>query len=848
MKRMRCRRIAALMLALILALPTAAAAAETPKASSNINKQDYTTYGNTVKSYLYENGAGVTRVEYVNGSVIVEDYDASYNLTKSRSIQAELPIWGGFFAGKDANYLIFGQENKSESSTAEVIRVVKYTKDWQKQGSTSIKGAYTLKPFDGGSLRCAEENGYLYIHCARKMTRVVNTMYGPMDTMTNHQANLMIEIRESDMQLADIYDQIWNVDFGYVSHAFNQFILIDQEKNIVTVNHADSDTEYNGRANYGYAQATKGRGVDLIRYEEKAGQDHFQGKSRNQTYQWAEFTLVKGFPGSSGNNDTGASIGGFGEAGGSYITAFNDNGKGGGSGARDVYIGVTAKSGLKSTVTKVSTASGTTTPQLVSTGTNGGWVMWNGKSGYTANDTLYYTAYTANGASGGVKTATAPLSDCQPINHNGKAVWYVTNNSAPTFYALDAAGVTVVGGTDPKPAATPDPKPTTTPDPKPTTTPDPKPAPGMSKTNLPEVAVPSYAHYQRSYFSTHDVDKYLNELEATSAYGRQDIVTIKLYDASGNAQKNYKSSLANIQAGSTVSIRTGYHPNYNETMEVYLCNTVFPKQYTAEIQFTGKKAVLTSGTELNGEFNGCNTIAFANLADDSYFFFYLEPGNGSTAAKTPDTTKNPTTTTPPSTTTKPDTTTKPGTTTKPSTTTKPNTTAEEKESPFTDVPKGSRYYYPVMKAVEKGITTGVTPTQFQPDGLTTRGQVATFLWRSKGCPEPKTKTNPFTDVSPSSSFYKAILWAYENGITTGTSKTTFNPTGTCTEGHILTFIWRAEGKPWEDDDSSAFGNAYYSKAMYWADGIGDGGILPADYNPQASASRGSVVEWLQWTT
>ena len=388
MKRMRCRRIAALMLALILAFPTAAAAAETPKASSNINKQDYTTYGNTVKSYLYENGAGVTRVEYVNGSVIVEDYDASYNLTKSRSIQAELPIWGGFFAGKDANYLIFGQENKSESSTAEVIRVVKYTKDWQKQGSTSIKGAYTLKPFDGGSLRCAEENGYLYIHCARKMTRVVNTMYGPMDTMTNHQANLMIEIRESDMQLADIYDQIWNVDFGYVSHAFNQFILIDQEKNIVTVNHADSDTEYNGRANYGYAQATKGRGVDLIRYEEKAGQDHFQGKSRNQTYQWAEFTLVKGFPGSSGNNDTGASIGGFGEAGGSYITAFNDNGKGGGSGARDVYIGVTAKSGLKSTVTKVSTASGTTTPQLVSTGTNGGWVMWNGKSGYSAKDTL----------------------------------------------------------------------------------------------------------------------------------------------------------------------------------------------------------------------------------------------------------------------------------------------------------------------------------------------------------------------------------------------------------------------------------------------------------------------------
>ena len=146
MKRQKFKRMCALVLALLLVLPSTVSAAENPTASSNINKQDYATYGTTVKSYLYENGkGGLTRVEYIEKDkrVIVEDYDSSYNLTASRSIQAELPIWGGFFAGKDANYLIFGQENKSESTTAEVIRVVKYSKDWQKQGSTSIQGAYT---------------------------------------------------------------------------------------------------------------------------------------------------------------------------------------------------------------------------------------------------------------------------------------------------------------------------------------------------------------------------------------------------------------------------------------------------------------------------------------------------------------------------------------------------------------------------------------------------------------------------------------------------------------------------------------------------------------------------------
>ena len=171
----------------------------------------------------------------------------------------------------------------------------------------------------------------------------------------------------------------------------------------------------------------------------------------------------------------------------------------------------------------------------------------------------------------------------------------------------------------------------------------------------------------------------------------------------------------------------------------------------------------------------------------------------------------------------------------------------EPGNPFTDVPAGSYYHDAVLWALDKGVTTGVTATQFQPNSTCTRGQVVTFLWRAKGSPEPKTKTNPFTDVSSSSPFYKAILWAQENGITTGTTATTFNPGGTCTSGHVVTFLWRAEGEP-QASGSSALANTYsgqyYTNAIAWADG---GGLLTGvggTFVPSQRSPRANIVTYL----
>ncbi|GEM_PF-1464401 len=141
-------------------------------------------------------------------------------------------------------------------------------------------------------------------------------------------------------------------------------------------------------------------------------------------------------------------------------------------------------------------------------------------------------------------------------------------------------------------------------------------------------------------------------------------------------------------------------------------------------------------------------------------------------------------------------------------------------NPFRDVPTNSYYYDAVTWALENGVTSGTSQTNFSPSATCTRGQVVTFLWRSQGQPEPTSLKNNFRDVSISDYFYKPVLWAVENGITKGTSDTTFSPNGTCTRAQVLTFLWRAEGEPSFSTASllaEKYVNTYYFNAVSWAD-------------------------------
>ena len=167
---------------------------------------------------------------------------------------------------------------------------------------------------------------------------------------------------------------------------------------------------------------------------------------------------------------------------------------------------------------------------------------------------------------------------------------------------------------------------------------------------------------------------------------------------------------------------------------------------------------------------------------------------------------------------------------------------------FVDVATGSYYEDAVDWAVGNGITQGTDATHFSPDGICTRAQAVTFLWRAAGSPKPETRTMPFTDIPAGSYYYDAVLWAVENGITKGTSDTTFSPNMTCTRAQIVAFLWRSEKSPaagsrnlFADVKSSA----YYADAVLWAakEDITKG-TTNTTFSPNTDCTRSQIVTFL----
>lgn len=169
------------------------------------------------------------------------------------------------------------------------------------------------------------------------------------------------------------------------------------------------------------------------------------------------------------------------------------------------------------------------------------------------------------------------------------------------------------------------------------------------------------------------------------------------------------------------------------------------------------------------------------------------------------------------------------------------------EISFIDVSPNAYYYDAVDWAVQQGITKGTTVNTFSPDTPCTRAQVVTFLWRSAGSPMVS-RNNPFTDVASGSYYYNAVLWAVEQGITVGTTATTFNPDAVCTRGQAVAFLYRASGSPATTgnhlfEDISA--NAYYTDAVQWA--VNEGvtfGKNPTAFSPNDNCSRAQIVTFL----
>ena len=642
------KRTLSLLLALMLVcgLIPGALAVSGPAVSSNLDNHWYVNaqrWATPIYSNLaYENGEYV-RAECLGDELVVEYYDNNFKFRTGKTIELELPLYGGVYMSTDYNFLVVGQTNLEEDDSREVFRIIRYTKDWQKVDHASIYGANTTVPFDAGSCRFDRSGNVLYI-------RTAHEMYTSEDGL-NHQSNVMIAVRISDMTVTDQLTKVWNSGYGYVSHSFNQFVRVDGDT-LLAVDHGDYYP----------------RSVALFKYSAKAGSETFYSRT----------TMVNALPIVSSTyhyNDTGVSLGGFEFSDTHYLIAGSAYDQKETADLmevhRNIFVTATPKNDFTDEGTKLhwltdyteSDGVSVSPPHLMKISADRFFLTW------TEDDVLKYCFLNGKGQlDGEIYTGEGQLSDCAPILVDGCAVWYVTDWSEPVFYQIEvnrcSHNYTV-------------------------------------KTTAPTCTEP----------------------------------------------------------GSTT----------------YTC-TLCGDSYTENLSALGHD---WQGTR-------CTRCGLTRL------------------------------------------------------------------TPFDDVVPGSFYEAPVAWAVENGITNGISATRFGPNDPCNRAQVVTFLWRAAGSPEPKSQNNPFPDVASGSFYEKPVLWAVENGITNGTSATTFGPNEPCNRAQVVTFLWRAAGQTAPTGSSHPFTDvpqgSFYERAVLWAleNGITNG-ISATEFGAGNPCNRAQVVTFLYRT-
>lgn len=764
------KRIFTVLLALSLALTVLAIpayAANTPAISNNVawwGNHDYTWgfYAMPVRSHLVAENNGYTRVEHVlkgateDRGITIDRYDQNLKFLSHSELKLELPLYGGIYFGTNYNFLVCGQENKEENNDKEVIRVIRYSKDWQRQAAASLYGANTTVPFRAGSLDMVESGNMLYIRTCHEMYR------DPSDGL-NHQANIQLSVRIPDMTITEQQTGVSNYSTGYVSHSFNQMILKDGP-HILAADHGDAYP----------------RSVIMFRYDHSAGAEHLAEEPAH----------VEVFPivGETGDNYTGVSVGGLQSSDTAYLIAGNSVQQKVGTdlrkGQRNIFVTVTPKGAFSEDATQVKWLTdyhegdnvAVTTPFLVKITGNSFMMLWE------ENDKVRYALLDGNGnLVSKIYQAEGKLSGCEPIVANGKITWYFTGDgtfigdSTPFFYQISCS--------DPE--------------------------------NFQFVHEHEYVTEVQTYPTWDSTGTYIKTCKGCGDIktGTMPALNDEDYTITENVPPTCKEHGYVVfywkQAGfENITLSQSFAPLYHDYEDI-----------------------ITNPTCMNDGYITCT----CKRCGDSYTSAILPATGHSFGAWT--VTQAPTNTTE-------------------GVESRTCTACGQKETrqipalgnPFTDVCTDDYYYTPVLWAVNKGVTAGISADRFGPGNICTRGQIVTFLWSAAGKPEPKSTNNPFADVDPADYYYKAVLWAVENGITSGVSADRFAPGQTCTRGQTVTFLWASKGKPTVSSGTSfndVVSTDYYYNAVQWAvanevtAGVGSG-----RFGPNQDCTRGQIVTFL----
>lgn len=378
-------------------------------AATNVNNWEYIMYhAENVNSHMVDLGDGeYMRVENLYGVVIAEYYSSSNKLQKTVRILSEQQgdmymIYGGFFPGKEHYYIVYGKDNPKEKLSLETLRVVKYTKDWEKVATCSVKNLDVFNIFQSGSLRMGETEECLYIYTCR-------TGFESSDGL-HHQFSLLVSLNKETMttRIADRH---------FASHSFNQFVKTDGEE-IYLADHGDAYP----------------RGLQLTKFNEEEGLSS------------SECVIALKFPGTVGTNSTGAYIGAMEIAEQNVLVVGNNANKSTNmSGARNVFVAVQSKDFSKKATVKYITnykkgsKYSVANVKLVKLESDKFLLMWNVQD--TDNNTYSTKMVLINGAGekvGSIISTNMTLSQCDPVlMSDGMVYWYAAEGYSPVLYKVD---------------------------------------------------------------------------------------------------------------------------------------------------------------------------------------------------------------------------------------------------------------------------------------------------------------------------------------------------------------------------------------------------------------------------
>lgn len=356
-----------------------------------------------------------------SGDVKILTFGTDFVFENTKTIEAELPIFGGFFDGSDGYYLVWGHDNPEQDNSCEVIRIVKFDKNWNRIDSASLYGANTYIPFDAGSLRMTECGDYLYI-------RTCHEMYASYDGV-HHQANLSIQVKKSEMRITDSFYRVSSGGF-YCSHSFNQFVIVDDNNNVIALDHGDAYP----------------RSAFLVKSTQNASNYEYVFNSSTRTEN------VMTYYGGTGENFTGAILGGLEYSNSNYLTvgaSVDQSSSISGKKEKNVYVSATGRGAVGEGNTRINWITDYTEDsgkyaldtKLVKINSNKFLVIWSENDPDSEGNNLKYVFVNGAGnTTSDIYSADGSLSDCQPVLISNKVMWYVSNGAELKFCTIDTSG------------------------------------------------------------------------------------------------------------------------------------------------------------------------------------------------------------------------------------------------------------------------------------------------------------------------------------------------------------------------------------------------------------------------